>query len=129
MTIVPSNFIQGKIPQDRPVNTKLGTDGSRKLVLMMQDTFGKDVDFYPIHRSLIVSTDDTTLLIIPGKISTHCKYNEMLVPLVHDNKTQIYYNKSCDDDDDENAKGMRVKLPLPLLVKDKCLIRMLQYQV
>ena len=31
----------------------------------------------------------------------------MLVSSVHDNKTQIYYNKSCDDDDDVNTKGMR----------------------
>ena len=42
------------------------------------------------------------------KNSTHCKDNEMLVSLVHDNKTQMYYKKSCDDDDDKNAKGMRV---------------------
>ena len=33
----------------------------------------------------------------------------MLVSSVHDNKTQIYYKKSCDDDD-ENSKEMRVKL-------------------
>ena len=34
----------------------------------------------------------------------------MLVSSVHDNKTQIYYKKSCDDDDDENSKVMRVKI-------------------
>ena len=33
----------------------------------------------------------------------------MLVSSVHDYKTQMYYKKSCDDDD-ENAKVMRVKL-------------------
>ena len=33
----------------------------------------------------------------------------MLVSSVNYNKTQMYYKKSCDDDD-ENAKGMRVKL-------------------
>ena len=46
------------------------------------------------------------------KIGTHCKGNEMLVSSVHYNKTQMYYKKSCDDDnyDDENEKLMRVKL-------------------
>ena len=34
----------------------------------------------------------------------------MLVSSVYDNKTQMYYKKSCDDDDDENAKVMRVKI-------------------
>ena len=34
----------------------------------------------------------------------------MLVSSFHDNKTQMYYKKSCDYEDDENAKGMRVKL-------------------
>ena len=34
----------------------------------------------------------------------------MLVSSVHDNKNQIYYNKSCDDDDDKNSKLMRVKI-------------------
>ena len=43
-------------------------------------------------------------------MGTHCKDNEMLVSSVHDNKTQIYYNKSCDDDNYENVKGMCVKL-------------------
>ena len=37
MTIAASNFVEGKIPQDHPENTKLGTEGSRKLVGMMQD--------------------------------------------------------------------------------------------
>ena len=48
MTIAASNLIEGKITQDHPANTKLGTYGSQKLVGMMQDAFGKDVDFYPI---------------------------------------------------------------------------------
>ena len=77
---------------------------------MMQYSFGKDVDFYPINRSLLARTDDKTLLISPGRISTHWKDNEMIVSSVHDNNTQMYYKKSCDDYDDENAKGMRVKL-------------------
>ena len=34
----------------------------------------------------------------------------MLVFSVHVNKTQMYYKKSCDGDDDENAKGMCVKI-------------------
>ena len=76
----------------------------------MQYSFGKDIDFYPIHGSLVASTDDTTLFISPGRIITYCKNNEMLVSSVHDNKTQMYYKKSCDDDDDENPKGMRVKI-------------------
>ena len=33
----------------------------------------------------------------------------MLVNSVHDEKN-IYYKKSCDDDDDKNAEGMRVKI-------------------
>ena len=45
MAISASNFIEGKIPQDHPANTKLGTDGSQKLVGMMQDAFGKYVGF------------------------------------------------------------------------------------
>ena len=100
MTTPASNFIEGKIPQDHPANTKLGTDGSRKLVGMMQDAFGKDVDFYPIHRSFIARTDDTTLFISPGKNIKHCKDNYMLVYSVHDNKNKMYYKKSCDDDYD-----------------------------
>ena len=43
MTIADSNLIEGKILQDHPENTKLGTDGSQKLVGMMQDSFGKDI--------------------------------------------------------------------------------------
>ena len=109
MTIAASNLIEGKIPKYYPENTKLGTDGSRKLVGMMQDAFVKDVDFYHICRSFISSTDDTELFTSPGKISTHCKDNEVLFSSVHDNKTKMYYKKSCDDDD-ENAKGMRVKI-------------------
>ena len=69
---------------------------------MMQYSFGNYVDFYPIRRSLLASTDDTTFFISPGKVSTHCKNNEMLVSSVHYNKTQMYYKKSCDDDDDKN---------------------------
>ena len=114
MTIAASNFIEGKIPQDHPANTKLGTYGSQKLVGIMQDAYGKDVDFFRIRRSLLASTDDTTLFISPGKIVTHCKDNEMLVSSVHDNKTLMYYSKSCDDDDDENVKGMFVKLTFNL---------------
>ena len=77
----------------------------------MQDEFGKYVESYPIHRSLISITDDTTLFINPGKINTNCKEKKMLFSSVHDNKTQIHYEKSCDDDDDdENAEGMRVKI-------------------
>ena len=53
MTISYSDFVEGKTPQDHPANTKLGTYGSRKLVGMMQDAFGKDVEFYPIHRSFL----------------------------------------------------------------------------
>ena len=34
----------------------------------------------------------------------------MLVSSFHDNKTQMHYKKSCDDDDNKNAKGMRVKI-------------------
>ena len=71
ITISVSNFIEGKIPQDHPANTKLGTDGSQKLVGMVQDAFEKDVVFYPICGSLLASTDDTTLFISPGKIITH----------------------------------------------------------
>ena len=58
-TIADSNFIKNKIPQDHSANTKRGTYGSQKLVGMMQDSFGKDVEFYPIHMSLLESTDDT----------------------------------------------------------------------
>ena len=45
MTIAAPNFVKGKRPQDHPENTKLGTSGSRKLVGIMQDSFGKDVNF------------------------------------------------------------------------------------
>ena len=67
MTISASNLIEGKIPQDNLENTKPGTYGSQKLVGMMEYAFGKDVDFYPIHRILLASTDDTTLFIGPEK--------------------------------------------------------------
>ena len=114
MTIAASNLIGGKIPQYHPANTKLGTYGSQKLVGMMQYEFGKDVEFYPIHRSFLSRTEAITVFISPGKISTHCKENEMLVYSVHDNKTQMYYKKSSDHDDNENAKGMRVKINFTL---------------
>ena len=84
MTISASNFIECKIPQDHPANTKIGTDGSQKLVGMIQDAFGKDVGLYPVHRIFLASTDETTLFISPGKIGTHCKDNDMLVSSVHD---------------------------------------------
>ena len=119
MTIAASNFIEGKIPQDHPVNTKLGTDGSRKLVGMMQYVFVKNVDLYPINGSSLASTDDTILFIIPGKNGTHCRYNDMLVSPFHDNKTKIHYKKSCDDYDDENSKGMRVKLTFTFTAEGK----------
>ena len=93
MTTVASNFIEGKRPQDYVENTKLGTYVSQKLVGMMQDKFGKDVEFYPIHRSFLASTDDTTLFISPGRISKYCKNNERLVSSVHDNKTKMDYKK------------------------------------
>ena len=100
MTIAYSNFVEVKILQYYPENTKLGTYGYQKLVGMMQDALVKDVEFYPIYRGLLARTDDTTLFISPEKNSTHCKDNEMLVSSVHDNKTQMYYKKSCDDDDE-----------------------------
>ena len=103
MTIESSNFIEGKIPKYHLANTKLGTYGPQKLVGMMQCAFRKDFEFYTIHRSLLASTYETALSISPGKISTYCKDNEMLVSSVHDNKTQMYYKKSCDDDN-ENEK-------------------------
>ena len=52
----------------------------------MQDVFGKNVDFYSINRSYLAITDYTNVVISPGKISTHCKENEMLVLSVHDKK-------------------------------------------
>ena len=73
MTIAASHFIEGKIPQDHPSNTKLSTYGSQKLIGMMQDSLGKDVDFYPVNSSFLASTDETTFFISPGKISTHSK--------------------------------------------------------
>ena len=36
VTTAASNFIEGKIQQDNLANTKLGTDGSQKLVGMMK---------------------------------------------------------------------------------------------
>ena len=39
----------------------------------------------------------------------------MLVSSVYDNKTQMYYKKSCDDDD-KNAKVMHVKLTFTFTV-------------
>ena len=60
---------------------------------------------------MLSSTDGTELFISTGKISTHCKDNEILVSSVHDNKTQTYYKKLCDDDDDdENTREMHFKL-------------------
>ena len=65
MNIVASNFIEVRITQYHSSNTKLGTDVSQKLVGVVQDSFGKDIDFYPIHRLFLYSTDDTTLFISP----------------------------------------------------------------
>ena len=70
----------------------------------MKNAFGKDVDFYTICSSFIASTDDTTLFVSPVRIGTHCKYNDMLVSSVYDKKTQMYYNKYCDDDDYDYKK-------------------------
>ena len=90
MTTPASNFIEDKIPKYHPSNTKLGIDVSQNLVGMMQYAFGKDSEFYPIYRILLSITDGTTLLIIPGKIITDCKDNEMLVYSVYDNKNKMY---------------------------------------
>ena len=80
----------------------------------------KDVEFYPIHRSFLASTDNTKLFISPEKVGTHCKDNEMLVSSVHDKKSQMYYKKLCDDnDDDENAKGMHFKRTFTFTGKGK----------
>ena len=68
MNIAASNFIEGRIPQDHPRNTKLCTDGSRKLVGMIQDKFVKDIYVYHIHRSFLAITDDTRLFISSGKL-------------------------------------------------------------
>ena len=54
----------------------------------MQDAFGKDVGFYPIHRILLASTYDKILFISTVKIGTNFKDDEMLVSSVHDKKTQ-----------------------------------------
>ena len=109
MTIAATHFIEGKMPTNHPARTKHGTAGSQKMVNLIKDAIGDDVGFYPIHRSLLASTDDTTVFISPGKITTKAKDDLMLVPTDHDNKTQMYYKKSSNTDD-ENAKGMRVKL-------------------
>ena len=71
MTISAPNLIEGQIPQDHPENTKLGTNGSQKLVGMMQDAFVKYAEFYPIQRIFLSSTYDTELFTSPGKI---CAY-------------------------------------------------------
>ena len=128
MKIAASNFIEDKIPQDHPANKKLVTYGYQKFVGMMQDEFGKDVDFYPIHRSLISITDYTTLLISPGQIITHCKENETTVYSVNDKKIK------CIKINHVMMMMMKMKnecvskLPLTLLLKGKCLTCMLQYQ-
>ena len=120
MTTAVSNFIEVKIPQDHPANKKLGTDGPRKFVGMIQDAFGKDVGFYPIHRIFLASTDDTTLFISTRKLVHICKDNDMLFSSVHDKKSQMYYKKLCDDDDDdENAKGMHFKRTFTITGKGK----------
>ena len=75
MNIAASIYIEGKIPQDHYANTKLGTYRSRKLIGMMQDSFYKDVDFYPIRRSVLDSTDDTTFFISHRKFSIYSKEN------------------------------------------------------
>ena len=109
MTIAATHFIEGKIPPNHPARTKHGTSGAQKMVELIKDALGEDVEFYPIHKSLLASTDDTTLFISPGKITTKTKDDIMLVSGEHDNKTQMYYKQSSTDDD-ENAKGICVKL-------------------
>ena len=76
---------------------------------MIKDAWGKTVEFYPIHRSLLASTDDTTLFISPGKLNPKPKEEMTLVSAIRDNKTQMNYKRSSKDDE-ENAKGMCVKL-------------------
>ena len=98
---------------------------------MTQDEFGKDAEFYPIHRSFLASTDNTKLFISPEKVGTHCKDNEMLVSSVHDKKLKSITRNHVMTMMMKMQKECVSNLPLTLtlMAKEKYLICMLQYQV
>eukprot|EP00957_Ditylum_brightwellii_P078782 5990450-Ditylum_brightwellii.AAC.1 len=98
------------MPENHPAKKKLGTAGARKFYNKIQEALGNDKMVYPTNRTMLLSTDDTTLFVSSGRIDDKktCG-DEVLVSNEHDNNTQMYYKKS-DENLDKNAKGMQVKL-------------------
>eukprot|EP00957_Ditylum_brightwellii_P045691 3467171-Ditylum_brightwellii.AAC.1 len=97
------------MPDKHPAKNCHGTDGAKKFVRLIKQAVGEDKEFYPVHRSLLFSSDNTTLFISPGKFKIDPKNNEFLYSNLHDKKTQMLY-ESCDEDTQQIAKGIKVKL-------------------
>ena len=75
LTIASTHFIEGEMPHDHPANKLRGTRGSKKLFSMVSKAFEnmsdgkKNANLYPVYRSLIASSDDTTIFVSPGTIN------------------------------------------------------------
>jgi hypothetical protein len=68
--IAGTHYIKGQIPMKHPSRSKHGTDGSKKLLLLIEEAEGKKGAFYPVHPSLISSQDETTIFVSPSKIES-----------------------------------------------------------
>jgi hypothetical protein len=94
LTIAATHFIDGDAPKGHPSLSCKGTDGSQEFVKMIKNACPLgNKKFYPIHQSLLSSSDGTTLFICPRKISKKKKNGQILVSYHHDNSTQIYYKE------------------------------------
>ena len=75
LTIASTHFIEGEMPHDHPANKLRGTHGSKMLFSMVSKAFEnmsdgkKNANLYPVYRSLISSSDDTTIFVSPGTIN------------------------------------------------------------
>ena len=115
LTVAATSLMIGTPPDGHPSIGKTGTTGSKQLVSLVKKSFGrKKIDIFPVHRSLLSSTDDTILFVCPTSIARKPKNEKLLVSARHDPKTQMYYQKQPKNSD-ESARGMRVKLTFTFL--------------
>ena len=121
MTIAATHFIQGNIPKDHQARKLHGSKGARKMRKLMKKALGKSKPFYPVYRSLISSSDETTCFVSPSKIEKESKNDEDVIASdEHNNSTQMYC-KLQSGTPDSKAKGMRVKLTFTFVGHGKML--------
>ena len=68
LTVASTSLMVGTPPAAHPSIKLKGTTGSKKLVSLVKKATGKKVDLFPVHRTLLSSTDDTILFVCPTTI-------------------------------------------------------------